>query len=109
MIGPPTAQERIAELEDRLAQLRLFAQRQMLNYRRYRGMLRGPKPGQTVGGESIAATWQEFRDLALTDPAARKEPSSHGYTQAMLQRRAQQQRRPQPVREAVQRARARGA
>lgn len=106
MIGPPTLEQRIADLEGVLAAVRIACQRQMLVYGTYKGIMRGPK-GQQVNAQNTSDTFRLLRDMLLEDPAAREDPPGGAFTRAQVVRRIQQQQQ-SPVRDAVQRALTRG-
>lgn len=102
MIGPPTAQQRVVQLEQRveqiggvLASVRMACQQQFLVYGR---------KGQRYDAQGIAQTFKAIRDLAGSDPAGRDKPPD--FTKPW--RAVQQQRQPSIVMQAIERARAAG-
>ncbi len=89
MIGPPTPQQRIAELEQRveeiggvLASVRMACQQQFLVYGR---------KGQRFDAAGVSLTFKAIRDIAGSDPAGRDKPPD--FTRPW---RARQQQRRQP-------------
>jgi len=102
-LGPPTAQQRIVQLEQRveeiggvLASVRMACQQQFLVYGR---------KGQRFDAAGVSQTFKAIRDLAGSDPAGRDKPPDFTRPWRAMQ---QQQRRPSLVRDAIRDAIAAG-